>query len=126
MHENLVSTIDPPNALPEGFSIVQKFLDVWSLSDSRARAHKRQTTAMNEIQAFYDAMRPLSAAAIDYLNDYALGELNAEGENLLKLMLSFAEISTAVEWYGSPSVPDSIDNARFELICQTADLEPQQ
>lgn len=126
MNESLGRNIDQPTSLPDGFSIEKKFLDVWILPDSRARARKRQTTAMSEIQAFYDAMRPLSASAVDYLNNYSLGELNDEGENLLKLMLSFAEISTAVEWYGRPSVPDSIDNTRFELIFQTPDLEPQQ
>ncbi len=81
---------------------------------------------MAEVQAFYDAMLPVARPAVDYLRAHALGELPPAGERLLKLMLALAEVSTAIEWYGSPVVPDSFDFARFRLLAQTPDIEPQR
>jgi hypothetical protein len=113
------------NLLPVGFRSVESLVAEWVLADSDARAAKRQASTMSEVQSFYDAMLPIARPAIEYLHAHALEELQPEGMRLLKLMLSLAEISTAVEWYGSPTVPDSFDFARFQLIASMPDTEPQ-
>ena len=113
------------NRLPAGFESVECLVAEWVLADSNARAAKRQASTMAELQEFYDAMLPIARPAIEYLRAHTLEDLPPEGECLLKLMLSLAEISTAIEWYGSPTVSDSFDFARFRLIAQTPDTEPQ-
>jgi len=111
--------------LPAGFESVEPLVAAWVLPDSNARAAKRQGSTLVELQSFYDAMLPIARPAVAYLRDHTLEDLPPEGSRLLKLMLSLAEVSTAIEWYGSPTVPDSFDFARFRLIAQTPDTEAQ-
>jgi hypothetical protein len=113
------------NRLPAGFEAIESLIAEWVLPDSRSRAAKRQGSTMAEVTAFYEAMLPVARPAVEYLRGHALEDLPPEGVLLLKLMLSLAEVSTAVEWYGSPTVPDSFDFARFQLIAQTPDSDPQ-
>ena len=123
-HENAADTSSAAR-LPPGFEDVERFVENWVLVDSRARAAKRQASTMAEVRGFYDAMLPLARSAIDYLRRYGLDELSPEGGRLLKLMLSLAEVSTAIEWYDSTTVPDSFDFSRFNLIAQTPDEAAQ-
>ena len=116
-----VSRHDSSPSLPEGFGAIEHFVDAWVLPDSSARAARRQAATMQEIRVFYDAMQPVAPSALDYLEKYAPDELPPQGMSLLKLMLALAEISTAVEWYGSARVPDSFEFSRFQLIRQTPD-----
>ncbi len=113
------------STLPAGFESAERFVGEWVLADSRARAEKRQACGMSEIRGFYDAMLPLADAALEYLGRHTPDALPPDGLNLLKLMLSLAEISTAVEWYGSATVPDSFSFTRFELIRQIPDEAAQ-
>lgn len=111
--------------LPEGFSALEPFVDDWVLPDSRARAAKRQASDMDAIREFYAAMQPVAESALAYLARYAPDELPPGGTVLLKLMLALAEVSTAVEWYDSATVPDSFEFSRFELMHQTPDEDAQ-
>ncbi len=112
--------------LPEGFSALEPFVDSWLLPDSRARAAKRQASDMDALREFYGAMQPVAEPALAYLARYAPDELPPSGTVLLKLMLALAEVSTAVEWYGSAQVPDSFEFSRFELMHQTPDEGTQR
>jgi hypothetical protein len=102
-------------ALPPDFADLEHFVPAWVLPDALARMAKRLSSQMDEIKAFYAAMLPRGEAALAYLRGYELGAMPPEAENLLKLMLSLAEVAPAVEWYDSPRVYDgfSIDRARF-------------
>lgn len=111
--------------LPQGFESIEKFVSTWVLADSAARSDRRQASSMEEIRSFYDAMLPVAQPALDYLRGYKLGFLPPEGERLLKLMLSLAEIAPAVEWYDSPQVYDGFDLSRVKLTRQIPDLEAQ-
>lgn len=111
--------------LPSGFQSLEDFVPAWVLPDQAARSDKRQSSAMAEIRAFYDAMLPVAEAAVDYLRGHKLGALPPEGERLLKLMLSLAEIAPAVEWYDDPKVYDGFDMGRVKLTHQVSDLAPQ-
>jgi hypothetical protein len=111
--------------LPQGFESAERYLRGWVLPDSAARSMKRQTSTMEEIRAFYDTMLPIAGAAADYLREYNLGSLPPEGERLLKLMLSLAEIAPAVEWYNAPKVYDGFDIGRVRLVAQLSDTGAQ-
>jgi hypothetical protein len=78
-----------------------------------------------ELRAFYDSMLPHADAALAYLSQRQLGELDEAAERLLKLMLSLAEVGPAIEWYGTGNYPDAFDPKRFPLIVQLSDTAPQ-
>src|SRR5579864_5468890 len=107
--------------LPCGFESLEPFVSEWMLADAVARMAKRQSSTMQNIRRFYDAILPLGGNALQYLRDFQLGSLPPEGERLLKLMLSLAEIGPAVEWYNSPQVPDGFPLSRLRYIRQIPD-----
>ena len=47
--------------------------------------------------AFYDAMLPLAAQALDYLDARTWGQYDAAEDRLMAMLLSFAHVSIAVE-----------------------------
>jgi hypothetical protein len=49
-----------------------------------------------------------------------------EGERLLKLMLSLAEVGPAVEWYNSPQVPDGFPVSRIRYLRLISDTAAQR
>ncbi len=81
---------------------------------------------MAEIQAFYDAILPAAPGILEFLDEKELGDLDGPEERLLKLMLSFAEVIPAVEFYGQPAVIDSIPIEQFSLSEDLDDLSPQR
>lgn len=93
--------------LPRGFESLTPFLDEWGLQTTTARMQKRNSSKMEELQAFYDAMFPLLEQALQHLAHVSYDEsMTPVDRNLLSLCLSLAEITTAIEWYGQPSVID--------------------
>jgi len=111
--------------LPPGFQPLERFLAEWVLPDARSRVGKRQGSTLAEIREFYDAMLPLGEKALDYLRRFELGALPPQGERLLKLMLSLAEIAPAVEWYDGPAVRNGFPVGRIRYVRQIPDLDPQ-
>ena len=77
---------------------------------------KRQSSTIDEIRRFYDAVLPYGERALHYLREFQLGTLPPEGERLLKLMLSLAEVAPAVEWYKSPQVYDGFPVTRIRYL----------
>lgn len=112
--------------LPSQFEAVAKFCNEWVLPDSNARNEKRLATEFDDIKAFYDAMLPLAPDILEYLKQRPLGSLNQQDTNLLKLMLSLAEVGPAVEWYEQPAVVDGWPAQRFPLVEQLSDTEAQE
>lgn len=108
--------------LPSGFEALEPFVADWALEDAVARMTKRQSSGMEEIRGFYDAMLPMGEPALTYLRQFQLGELPAEAERLLKLMLSLAEMAPAVEWYDNPRVYDGfpIERIRYRRLIPDA------
>lgn len=111
--------------LPDGFSHLEALVDAWVLPDSRARAEKRLATPFEEIRTFYDTMLAAAPAALEYLTERRLGELDDTEERLLKLLLALAEVGPAVEWYEQPAVREGWPAHRFPLVEQLADNEAQ-
>lgn len=114
-----------PSGLPSEFAEFEDLVPGWALADSTARLEKRLTTPLADIRAFYDRVLPQAPRALAFLAERQLGALSAEEEQLLKLLLSLAEMGPAIEWYGTGSYPDPFDARRFPLVITLPDNEPQ-
>lgn len=102
--------------LPHGFEHLVPFADRWSLATTADRTLERHKSGMEEIQAFYDAAFPLASTALTYLNNVPYNEaMSAADRNLMNLYMSFAEITTAVEWYGQPEVVDGYEPSKVRM-----------
>lgn len=112
--------------LPSGFEMLEPFVSEWVLPDAVARMTKRQSSGIEVIRRFYDAMLPQGERALLYLREFQLEALPPEGERLLKLMLSLAEIAPAVEWYDDPQVYDGFPVTRIRYLRQIPDTAAQR
>lgn len=113
------------NMLPAEFHDLVPFCEKWCLPGSNARQAVRINTPMDEIQAFYATMVERGPAALAYLEKVPLGQLTAVEGNLLKLLLSLAEVAPAVEWFGQPRVIDGYEESKFPLTLEIGDLTAQ-
>lgn len=111
--------------LPAGFETAQPFVATWVLADAAARMAQRQASTIDELRLFYEAMLPLGEAALGHLRQFQLGEVPADAERLLKLMLALAEVAPAVEWYGQPRVTDGFPIERIRYVRQISDTAGQ-
>ena len=116
---------DPTRVLPPGFEDLEIWVDEWVLPDMDTRNRTRLASPMERLQAFYDAILPQASRVLEFLDTRKLGELDPSEERLLKLMLSFAEVCPAVEFYQQPGVIDGFPAEEFLLNEDLADLEPQ-
>ncbi|MES2236173.1 MAG: hypothetical protein V4500_00285 [Pseudomonadota bacterium] len=101
--------------LPESFATLASFTDKWVVSTEAERHLARLTAGMDELRSLYDAMLPRMEAIIEYLNGFDLKKLSEENRNLLILSFSFIEVSTSIEFFKSPTVPDGFDFRRFKV-----------
>ena len=99
------------STLPDGFDDLVPFCQKWCLSGSNERQRVRVATPMDDIQNFYDVAVARAPEALAYLDKIPLGQLNSSEGNLLKLMLSLAEIGPAVEWFSAPRVVDGYEDS---------------
>jgi len=111
--------------LPAGFESLAPFAAEWVLADAASRMAKRQNSSYEDIHRFYRAAIVVGQQALDYLEEFQLGALPPEGEQLLKLMLSLAEIGPAVEWYKDPKVYDGFEVGRIRYVKQIPDTSAQ-
>ena len=113
------------SSLPQGFEQLETFVGDWVLPDAVARMKKRQSSTIEDIRRFYEAMLPIGEAALAYLRQFELGALAPEAERLLKLMLALAEVAPAVEWYNDPKVYDGFEVSRIRYLRQIPDTAAQ-
>ena len=93
--------------LPDEFADLEPFADQWCLATEPQRYSARLASSMQELEAFYDAMAPRAAAAIDICDGYALDDMPEPVTNLMRLIYSFVNVSFPVEVWLQPRVPDS-------------------
>ena len=105
--------------LPAGFDDLTPYLE-WSLDTESARSRKRLDSSMEEMQEFYDAMLPRVDDVMERLGSLAPDAMPAAERNLFNLCLSLSEVSFAVEVYGQPEVPNSMQELgeahRFVIV----------
>jgi len=102
--------------LPNQFQNLNSFVEMWALATEQARNTRRRSTAMEEIQEFYEAMLPRMDEIIQYLNQYPLDGFPEDAQRLFYLALSFMEVSPAVELFGEPDESGVFDAARFNIM----------
>ncbi|CDO35237.1 hypothetical protein [Novosphingobium sp. KN65.2] len=91
-------------ALPPEFSDLQPFAAEWAQPSTDALHHQRQTLSMEDIGAFYDAVRPRIDAIFALLDSYDLDSMPEAPRNLLWLTFGFIEASIAVELFNAPRI----------------------
>jgi hypothetical protein len=101
--------------LPEPFHDLAPFSG-WALAKESERTGKRLASPMEEIRAFYEAVLPRLEAIVQYLNQFPLDHMPGDAQHLLYLTLSLVEVASAVELYGQPGVPNSLDSSRFRPV----------
>ncbi len=111
--------------LPQEFASLERFCSRWCLCSSQERNAERINASMEDIQDFYDAVTLHADQALARLAKQKLGELCVQDENLLRLMLSLAELGPAVEWFQQPRVVDGCDESKFPLVAAIPDLDAQ-
>lgn len=96
------------HALPARFEGLQAFLD-WAQPTETLRLSKRESSSLEDIREFYDAMLADMPEIIAYLRDAAsYAQADASTRTLYTLMLSFADASLSMELHKSPTVPDGM------------------
>ncbi len=103
------------NELPEPFQELVPWVDQWGRHTEAERNFARVTSAMPQIQAFYDAIFPRMEAIVAYLADYD-HQAPAEVLNLSYLAKSCMEAALCVELFNAPTVPEGFDHRRLEIV----------
>lgn len=103
--------------LPAAFAALQPYVENWALADENARFRKRITASMDELRAFYDAIAPQMEAIMQYLQRCPVQGLPPGDEALLRLALSYAEVSRVFEvWQQQDVRADFFDPARLHCV----------
>jgi hypothetical protein len=105
---NLKVTVPPgERCLPAGFEELEHFVPYWAVAGQNERRHQRCDTSFDEIQRFYDAVYPRADEAMNYLEGFPLRNMPGPEARLMRLVLSLAQASMAVEILGAARVPNS-------------------
>ncbi|HCO43966.1 MAG TPA: hypothetical protein DIT63_07615 [Gammaproteobacteria bacterium] len=103
--------------LPAAFAALQPYVDTWALADENSRFHKRINAPLEELRVFYDAIAPHMEAVMQHLQGCPVAGLPAADEALLRLALSYAEVSRVFEvWQQQDVRADFFDPARLRCV----------
>jgi hypothetical protein len=83
--------------LPGQFADLEPFAATWCLATEPERWAQRQSTPLDEMQAFYDVAFPRADEAIRYCDRFDLDDMPDDATRLLQLLHSLALVSYAVE-----------------------------
>jgi hypothetical protein len=98
--------------LPAKFSDLQPYI-AWALDSETARNTKRMESSYEEIERFYAAMVARAEVVISHLDQIGLDNLRGDDLTLLNMLLSLAEVTPAVAYYGEPKVRGGFDSNRM-------------
>lgn len=101
--------------LPSEFADLEPFAATWCLAEEPERWARRLASAMDEMQAFYDACFPRAEAAMEYLDAFPLDAMPHDAQLLLHMLSSLALVSYAVEVWQQP-LPVDIGSATFDRV----------
>jgi len=91
--------------LPAGFEDLEPFVDQWSLKGTQERHVRRETTSIEDIRRFYDAMLAKAPAVIAFLDGKPFDSLADDERRLMRLLLALGHVAVAVEVHGQPRAP---------------------
>ncbi|MCE7797222.1 hypothetical protein LWE61_11705 [Sphingobium sufflavum] len=93
--------------LPPGFATLEPFAMRWAGETAADRAHLRAAYPDAERDAFHAACAPRLEAGLAHLDETPLAALDEAQQRLMRLLLTFAHVSLAVEVQG----PDEAQHA---------------
>ncbi len=114
-----MSTDSP--SLPVGFEPLAPFVREWGGLDEVGVVKKRLSSSIEDLEAFYEAGRPLFPAILAYMKARPVGSLSANESTLFSLALALVEVSFTFEvYFGNPpwhieDVSNIIREVRVEM-----------
>ena len=75
----------------------------------------RLTSEFAQLQQLYDAVIPEIERIVAHLNQFPMGALPPQEQNLLNLSFSCMEVALPVEAHGQSTVPGGFEPARFKV-----------
>jgi hypothetical protein len=107
------------NALPDGFSELEKYVADWALPTRAERYAARLDRPFDELVAFYDSVAPRAEEAVAYLDGLDINALPEDATRLMHLLYSMILVSYAVNVFKQNRIPDS-GAAFFEMVAEPA------
>jgi hypothetical protein len=104
--------------LPSPFQDLEHLVEEWAIATTSARVEKRLQSTIEHLGSFYRQLAPRADAVLTYLKTVALADISTHDANLLRLMLTLAEVSPAIEWYGRPDGAVGLDSRRMKLVTE--------
>jgi hypothetical protein len=95
------------DALPPGFEDLVPFVSYWAVAGQNERRHQRCDASFDEIKRFYEAMLPRADEAMQLLAAFPLRDMPGPQARLMRLVLSLAQASMAIEVQRGPRVPNA-------------------
>jgi hypothetical protein len=86
--------------LPPGYDSLEPFVERWAVSGTAARDAVRGASTAEEREALYAAAKDRVAEALAELDRKPLAQLDEREQRLMNLLLSFAQVTLAVEMMG--------------------------
>jgi hypothetical protein len=93
-----------PVSLPSEFADLERWVHEWALLTEQQRFDKRVGSTLDQLRPFYDAMLARMPAIMEYLARLPVEGLAQADERLLRLALSYVEISRCFEAWGQVDV----------------------
>jgi hypothetical protein len=103
-------------SLPERFSDLEIWSS-WAFATEGERYARRAASTMEELTAFYDALKPHMEDVIAYLSRFPWGtQLSEQDERLCHLGMTYMEAAVPIELkWKSPIAEDSFPVTRLEV-----------
>ncbi len=109
--------------LPTGFAALEPFVAIWAVEGAQNRDDLRTYQSADARQAFYDAMKPLLAPALDRLNQVPLASHDAQEKALMLLSLAYAHVASAIEVHGADEAKHAINRRALRITAAPADIK---
>jgi hypothetical protein len=93
--------------LPEQFSDLEAFAQIWALPTANERCDRRLIATMEEMTAFYEAVLPRGDEIFAYLDTFDYPDLPDTAEHLVWLLCALSVVSFSVDVFKQARVPDA-------------------
>lgn len=109
------------NQLPKGYDALEPFADFWAVEGTANRDRVRGISTKEQREAFFEAAKGLVPQALTELDRTPLHEFSASQQRLMNLLLSFAQVTLAVEMLGDAEPRHAIFRQVMPFTRSTAD-----
>ena len=110
--------------LPQGFEALEPFVERWAVAGTANRARRRSDSTADERLAFFNAGQDLIPPALELLDGKPLGQLNAQEQRLMDVVLAFAHVAIAVEVQGDAEDLHARLRDSMRIVRAAADYSP--